>query len=308
MILTRIISGLGNQLFQWAVARSLAEKNQTEARLDISFYEQQSYSYSEDFPRPFKLKRFRIEAPIATKAQAAASPDFLRMRKHQRVWPKLQQKLRLRKFMTRIREPSFGFHPQVLEAGDNVYLDGYWASEKYFTSIAPIIRKEARVADPTIEDLADRFLAQHRQIGLPVVGVQVRKGDIHHLCAVLKRPDLAPTPLLPRDYFLRGMQHFGERCTFLMFSDSEKDLQLCRQEFQECKNITYVASNDDITDFVILQKCDHQIISNSTFGWWAAWLNPSPDKVIVAPQGWFAPNSPHLNTMSDLIPPKWLLR
>jgi hypothetical protein len=307
MIITRIISGLGNQLFQWAAGRALAEKNGTEVRLDIGFFEKTGFSYDEEFPRPFKLKHFRIKAGIATRAEVAAAPDFFHLPKTRRRWLTLLQRTGLRHFTPRIRETSFAFHPEVLEAGDGVYLEGYWASEKYFAAIAPIIRAEAQVADPKVEDFARCCLHGHRQPGVPVVGVQVRKGDIHYLCEVLKKPELAPMPLLKPDYFLRAMRHFGDRCTFLMFSDSAKDLQLCREEFKSCRNIAYVEGNDDITDFCMLQQCDHQIISNSTFGWWAAWLNRNPAKSVIAPRGWFAPASPHLATMSDLIPPGWRL-
>lgn len=307
MIITKVTSGLGNQLFQWAAGRSLAEKNRTEVRLDVSFFETQTFSYDEKFPRPFKLNRFRITAGIASPAQLAAAPDFRRLTpKRRRVYTVLQT-LKLRRFIPRIKEPSLAFHPQVLEAGDNVYLDGYWASEKYFAAIAPIVREEARIADPKIEDFARRYVSERRKPGVPVVGVQVRKGDIYHLCEVLKQPELAPTPLLKPDYFMRAMRHFGENCTFLLFSDSEKDIQLCQEEFKACKNIAYVTGNDDITDFAILQQCDHQIISNSTFGWWAAWLNSNREKTVIAPKGWYAPGSPHAHNMADLIPPTWQL-
>jgi len=139
MIITRIISGLGNQLFQWATGRALAEKNRTDLRLDISFYESQAFSYAAEFPRPFKLKRLRITAGIASPKELAAAPDFLRLPRRRRRWYSVLQRLRLRRFTPRIREPSFSFHPQVLDAGDDVYLEGYWASEKYFSGIAPII-------------------------------------------------------------------------------------------------------------------------------------------------------------------------
>ena len=68
-----------------------------------------------------------------------------------------------------------------------------------------------------------------------------------------------------------------------------------------------MSGNDDIADFAILQKCDHQIISNSTFGWWAGWLNENPDKTVVAPAGWFTPDSPHVHTLPDLVPATWKL-
>lgn len=307
MIITKIISGLGNQLFQWAAGRSLAEKNGTEVLLDIGFFSEQTYSYDKEFPRPFKLNQFRVTAGIASPAQVAAAPDFQRLTPRRRRVYTILRSLKLRRFTPRIKEQSFGFHPEILALGDNVYLEGYWASEKYFTSIAPIIRNEARLADSKIEDFAHRYIQERRKPGIPVIGVQVRRGDIYYLCEVLKKPEMAPTPLLKADYFIRAMQHFGDNCTFLMFSDSEKDLRLCQEEFKGCRNISFVSGNDDITDFAILQKCDHQIISNSTFGWWAAWLNSNKNKTVIAPRGWFSPVSPHRNTLGDLIPAGWTL-
>jgi hypothetical protein len=305
--MTRLVSGLGNQLFQWAVARALAEKHRTRVLLDLHAFKTQTFSYDAAFPRPFKLGNFRIKAAIATPAQVAAAPDFFQMNRYRRHAVTMLARLKLRPLVPRIREPSFSFHPEVLAAGDPVYLQGYWLSGKYFSAIAPIIREEARLVDETLWAHARRFVASHRRPGAPVVGVQVRRGDVHYLYTVLKKPELAPMPLVPRDYFMRAMRHFGDHCTFLLFSDSEKDLQLCREEFSDCKNIVYVAGNDDLADFAVLQQCDHQIISNSTFGWWAAWLNPKADKTVIAPREWYLPTSPHAATLSDLIPPGWTL-
>ena len=307
MITTQLISGLGNQLFQWAVARALAEKHHTEVLLDITAFKTQTFSYAAAFPRPFKLQRFKIKAGIATAAQTNAAPDFFKMSRYRRHRIMLLARLKLKTLIPRIREPAFSFHPEILEAGNPAYLSGYWSSGKYFEAIAPIIRQEAQLADDEIVERAHRFVAAHRQPGAPVVGVQVRRGDIHYLYTVLKKPELAPMRLITRDYFVSAMQRFGDRCTFLMFSDSEKDLQLCREEFKDCKRIIYVAGNDDVTDFAVLQACDHQIISNSTFGWWAAWLNPKRDKTVVAPRDWYLPTSPHANTLPDLIPSGWTL-
>jgi hypothetical protein len=308
VIISRIISGLGNQLFQWAAGHALAVRNETELRLDISFFNEQTFSYSENFPRSFKLKQLRVKAKVATPRELARAPDFSRLTRPRRRWYVLLRRLKLRRFLPRLKESSLCFQPAVLTAGPDVYLEGYWPSERYFESAASSIREEAQVADPRIESFVARVIHEHRRPGVPLIGVQVRKGDIRYLYEVLKTPEKAPMPLLPTEYFLRAMQHFAPNCTFLMFSDSADDIQLCKEEFKDCKNVTYMTGNDDITDFAILQKCDHQIISNSSFGWWAAWLNPNPRKTVVAPKNWFSASSPYLASAADLIPPSWILK
>lgn len=305
MIYTRISDGLGNQLFQWATALALAHKNGTEVRFDLRSFEHSQFSVDKAFPRTFKLNRFKISAQIAREEEMR--PMFGRSTLNH--WKPLVFAARLllkkRLILQYVKEPSLDFHPYILELGDSVYLEGYWASEKYFINIANIVRQQAQVQDERIREYASDFCERHRRMGIPLVGVQVRRGDVFHACEVLKKPGVMPMPVTRRDYFIRAMAEFGPKTVFLMFSDSARDIERCRSEFADCQNIHFVTGNDDVTDFAILQKCDHQIISNSTFGWWAAWLNPNENKTVIYPKNWYVPGSPADHNMSDMIPSRW---
>lgn len=307
MIYTRLSHGLGNQLFQWAAGYALARRNGTGISLDLQFFKDEKYSFDEEFPRPFKLNQFKISASVAADGDLASLVDVNHGRPIKRRINALLRVLGWPRLVLKVREPSLDFHPHILDLGNGTWLDGYWASEKYFEDFADGVRQEVQVRDVRVTAFADQYCNSHRKNGAPLVGVQVRRGDVYYLCEVLKKPEASPVPVMKRDYFLRAMEKFGENAVFLMFSDSPKDIELCRHEFADCRNIHYVSGQDDITDFSTLQRCDHQIISNSTFGWWAAWLNPNKDKKVIAPLNWYAPGSPHAHNMADMIPSTWEL-
>lgn len=307
MIYTRLSHGLGNQLFQWAAAYALAQKNGTDVTLDLQFFQDQKYSFDKEYPRPFKLNQFKISASVAKEGELARLVDVNNGRPIKRRINGLLRKWGWPRLILKVREPSLDFHPHILELGDWTCLDGYWASEKYFIGCADSVRQELQVRDGRVAQFADQYCNIHRKNGVPLVGVQVRRGDVYYMCEVLKKPEASPVPAMKREFFLKAMEKFGGNAIFLMFSDSPKDIELCRREFADCPNIHYVSGQDDITDFSILQRCDHQIISNSTFGWWAAWLNPNKSKKVIAPRNWYAPGSPHAHNMADMIPSTWEL-
>ena len=110
-------------------------------------------------------------------------------------------------------------------------------------------------------------------------------------------------PLLKEDYYLKGMENFPSSI-FLFFSDTDEDIKWCRDKFQN-ENRLFLHF-DDLIDFTIMQLCDHNIISNSTFSWWAAWINNNPNKIVISPKAdaWYGIEYSHYN-VSDLIPIEW---
>jgi len=109
-------------------------------------------------------------------------------------------------------------------------------------------------------------------------------------------------PLLKESYFRQAMGNYPSS-KYLFFSDTNEDIKWCKETFQSSDNI--FLHYDDLTDFTIMQLCDHNIISNSTFSWWAAWLNSNQEKKVIAPQIWFGVYYKEYN-LEDLIPEKWI--
>jgi hypothetical protein len=163
------------------------------------------------------------------------------------------------------REPSHSFSP--IPYSPFLEIEGFFQSEKYFKHHRDKLLKKFKSSFPYYPD--ER------------VAIHVRRGDY------LKVSDYHPVCDL--DYYQRAIDMFPADTKFLVFSD---DIDWCEQSF-EGKRFTHyqaiglISGLGDLDDFYLMSSCHHQIISNSTFSWWASWLNTNPDKRIIAPKQWF---------------------
>ena len=189
-----------------------------------------------------------------------------------------------------VDEPHFYFRPEVFEQPDFTNFHGYYQSEKYFKDFEKQIRKDLTFKE-SIGECAKSELQTHKR-ELPLVSVHVRRGDyltIHQ--------GLWHTPCNLK-YYQQAMQVFDD-VDFLFFSD---DMEWCKNNFAG-KNILYSEGKSAIMDFAMISLCDHNILANSSFSWWSAWLNNNPDKQVVATSNWFGPAGPQ--DTYDLIPDEW---
>lgn len=286
MIIVRLMGGLGNQLFQYALGRCLAARNQVPLKLDLSFYESQTL-------RSYRLDHFNIVASIASEEEVAHAAGVNRgwgYRVAQRLLPYHRRRV--------IRERQvFYFDSQVLQAGNKVYLVGYWQSERYFKEIAALLRQEIVIKNPP--DPANRELLDHIK-AVKSVSLHVRRADyvsnpltqaLHGICGL--------------DYYNQAIAYISKRVSqpcFFVFSD-EPDWT--RQNIRLDHPVTHVVHNGlerDYEDLRLMRHCKHHVIANSSFSWWGAWLAAHPDKIVVAPQRWL--NDPRYDT-TDLIPETW---
>tara|TARA_E500000305_G_C4024167_1_gene240742 strand:+ start:2001 stop:2858 length:858 start_codon:yes stop_codon:yes gene_type:complete len=210
------------------------------------------------------------------------------------------------------QQPGFEFDQTFFTAPDNCNFKGYFQSEKFFKDIDYVIRREFTFRDPQIEDYANNYISQLRQLhpGKEIVAFHNRRGD--NLPANsnydtkeggsfrTNKEDFHP--LLTEEYVHKSREEF-DNCVFLIFSDNKDDIEWCRENIVGDMHY-YSEGHTDLVDLAIMQRCDHNIISNSSFSWWAAWLNKNPEKRIVAPKDWFGKAYAHYN-MSDLIPSTW---
>ncbi len=195
-------------------------------------------------------------------------------------------------------EKQFNFEPWILSLKDPVYLDGYWQSERYFKEIEPTIRDEFRAKEP--------LAGKNKELGDLVLSVNA--ASLH-----VRRADYVTNPLANLwngtcdvDYYVRAISTIAstvENPHFFVFSD---DIEWARQNIPLDHNAVYVDHNNAATnyeDLRLMSLCKHNIIANSTFSWWGAWLNRNPDKVVIAPQKWF--QTPKMDTR-DLVPDTWI--
>lgn len=184
------------------------------------------------------------------------------------------------------REPSFRFHPITYRP--NMQLIGYFQSEKYFRHHRDRI---LQLFPPLPKDLEYIQRTYSQILAHPnSVGVQIRyfRHEVPaHLC-----------PQYGRDYFEKAMAQFPEDALFVISTNRPNFAKTILKDIK--KNMIFLKGEPDYIDLYILSMCQHNIISNSTFGWWAAWLNQNPDKKIICPL-----INAHTLPGEDFWPPEW---
>ena len=104
-----------------------------------------------------------------------------------------------------------------------------------------------------------------------------------------------------KDYYDEAMSRFPKGTKFVFFSD---DIEWCKETFGLSRRNIYIENQEDVLDLYLMSKIHNNIIANSSFSWWGAWLNEIEDKKVLTPPVWFGPKNTHL-TMKDLIPESW---
>ena len=291
MIVVRLIGGLGNQFFQYALARRLTYSNNGQFKLDVSYYRTGNSRI-----RTYGLRHFNIIENIATeddlKALGIEDKEGLRS-----FFGKALGRGKPADGNHRIVERAFGFDPEILKVPDNSYLDGYWQSEKYFADIADVIRAELTPRNK-MDDVNEAMASEIKHESS--VSLHIRRGDyvtnpenykFHGTCSL--------------DYYGRCIKGISQEVGsphFFVFSD---DIPWAKKNLKIDHPVTYVNHNDqenDFKDLYLMTKCKHHIIANSTFSWWGAWLAGNTDKIVFAPSKWF--NEPKPGE-EDLIPETW---
>ena len=178
---------------------------------------------------------------------------------------------------------------KALASVKDMILDGYFQSEKYFDK--ELVRELFAIDLITYEYIKTKYgkiLDQHP------VSVVVRRGDYLVLSAqyvICKMP-----------YYRKAMAYLGKDKMFLVISD---DIEWCKSHFKGY-NVFFVEDESPTVDLYLASLCTHHIISNTTFAWWGAWLNPNPNKIVVYPSIWMGPLNYKEKNVSDLCPPEWI--
>ena len=182
-------------------------------------------------------------------------------------------------------EPSFEYK-KIPYCGD-VMLDGYFQSEKYFGDYK---EKVVNLFDLTYRSSEiDEFI---NKLPRPITSIHIRRGDYLPLTDIFV--------ILDKEYYLSAMSVLEKSTSFLIFSD---DIDWAKQNF-DGRNIYFSESHDELFDFISMSKCDNNIIANSSFSWWASYLNKNKNKTVIGPKKWFNPSS-NLN-FKDILPEEWI--
>jgi hypothetical protein len=258
-------------------------------KLDLSEFENPNYRTA----RSYELSVFEITAEH-TVADDVASISTSAWRSIRRCFP---ERFRSRSGTAAI-ERHFQFDAAVLSLPDNVVMDGYWQSERYFADVAELVRGELSFKQPA----AGRNAEVAAEISTcNAVSLHVRRGDYAADPVVMSMHGVCPL-----DYYYRAVEYVVERVSdpvFFLFSDDPDWVRDHLKLHGSVRAVDHNGPDSGCEDLRLISQCDHQIIANSTFSWWGAWLNPNPHKIVVAPNQWFADES--LDT-SDLLPASWV--
>jgi hypothetical protein len=297
LIVTRLIGGLGNQMFQYAAGRALAQRLDAELKLDVSGFA--------NYPKRFyELGSFPIRATPASEAELVAfglRSKFLGLNLEPRWVVRARRRLRIgfRPGSSSIyHERHFRFDAQVRDLNPPVYLDGYWQSEKYFADCAELLRQEFTPQAP-LEPENAAMAARINAVN--AVSLHVRRGDYVNEPRINRYHGICSP-----DYYQNAVDFIARRAEgihLFVFSD---DHDWVRDNLRFALPTTLVAANSPdrgFRDMQLMAMCRHHIIANSSFSWWGAWLNSAHDKIVVAPKKWFRVGD---NDISDLIPHSWV--
>lgn len=286
MIIVKLKGGLGNQMFQYALGLKLSILNKDKVGLDTTSL--QYLNHKEGQFRPFDLKHFNIRFGVAK------TEDIKNLQYPFGFFSKIREKISHKIF----KKYYIGWYPELLEQKGDLYLDGYFQSEKYFKDIRDILLEDFTLKEPL--EKKSPSLLEHMK-NTESVSLHVRRGDYvtDHNTAWLGTCSL--------EYYTNAYNTIRDKTdkelVVFLFSD---DPDWVQEHIKLPTEMIAVSKKENLKDYeelVAMSKCKHNIIANSSFSWWGTWLNTNPDKIVIAPTPW---TNKHHSLHNDIIPKSWI--
>lgn len=277
MVKVKLWGGLGNQMFQYALGRALALKNRTYLQLDLSEYKVKDES-TDYISRNFELDIFNVQ--------------YVKEKKENLLVNKILNYVSPVKY---IQENGFTYDPSVLSQTGRLYMHGYWQCEDYFKFAEDKIRKDLTFKLPPHGKNLE-YLAEINSVN--AVSIHFRRGDYVNVQTAINFNGICSV-----DYYNEAICIIKDKVSnphFFVFSD---DLPWVKENIVFEDAHTFIEGNADSSsyeDMRLMAACKHNVIANSTFSWWGAWLNNNKSKVVVAPKNWFKTEK------TDIIPSNWI--
>jgi hypothetical protein len=286
MIIVKLTGGFANQMFQYAFAKKAMIMTNTKLKFDIE-------TFNENWALPHEKFGLCIFPKIAFEFSSKQENFFFK----RKTLFRSSFLLKVFKFVfgyNVVKEEEFSYKPELLlKFRKNTYIDGYWQSEKYFNDIR--------------QDLLSDFtfpLFEKNNLELSEVIQKSNSVSIHfRRCDYIKNEEHGVCSL---EYYYNAINYITvnlENPMFYVFSD---DITWVRENLKiefPVKYIDWNTGDKSYNDMHLMSLCKHNIIANSSFSWWSAWLNQNLNKIVIAPKKWF--NNRDWDT-SNLIPSTWL--
>ncbi len=297
IIILRLAGGLGNQLFQYAFARSIQHKYGGKIIFEL-------HTFKKDAQRDLSLNHFILNKDVINKKPTLFNEFvFFVIRVSARILQKLLLKI-LRNKTKRVKlltsigifiQESVTYFDYLFPSAFPIkYIAGNWFSEKFFFPVNQIIKKELIVKAEAS--------AKNKQISIQLknensVCVHIRRGDYTSIDNKI---------VCDFDYFERALIFIKQSLkspTFYIFSNTSKDIQWIKENYKFSVHVNYIdLNNSDYEELRLMTSCKHFVLSNSTFSWWASYLAENTNKIIVAPKKW---NNGQWN-MKDIYQDTWI--
>lgn len=295
MIIVKLKGGIGNQMFQYACGKALAHRYNVQLKLDHSFLEDKSKR--EDFTyRDYELSAFNIDLKLSL-GDLKYLGLFPPQNHLHRYYYKVKRIISGYEYWN---EKQFNFDYAIFDKGNKLCINGYFQSAKYFENISDIIRADFSFIPQNSDE--NHILLNHIQVAKNPVCVHVRRGDYltigggtaYNICSL--------------DYYKKAVNIIKNKVnnpTFFVFSADDPQWAINNLDigapFEIIGNQNTGAFGYE--NMRLMSLCRHNIIANSSFSWWGAWLNIDPAKIVIAPRKWF--NDETIDT-SDLLPETWI--
>ena len=290
MKIVRFIGGLGNQMFQQAFLIALEQTSGDKVYIDTSEYSRKQQHNGYELERVFGIKNLEANYKDISKFTCLF---------HNSLLNKIYTKLSFLRQSDIKEKHSYKYFPSILHQHKDGYYDGYWQCHKYFDTYRDIILKTFQF----IEFTDNRNIKLSRMISEDKnsVSIHIRRGDYlrHYLY----------NGLCGLDYYIAAIDKIkelkGPKLNFYIFSN---DTLWCKEniipclESNRCIIVDWNQRENSFRDMQLMSLCQNNIIANSSFSWWAAYLNTKKDTVIIAPQKWI--NQPLEYSMQL---PEWIL-
>lgn len=287
-IIVRLNGGMCNQMFEYAFGRGLSEKLNCALYFDDSGVLENRKAHVK-----YALGDFNTKVQFASKEMISSvlTPRFYLRRRLYKVF-----RIPFSYADTHLAEKSFGYDSDFEKITKSSYLEGLWQSPKYFENIADKIREEFRLKR---EDELKKHPLYGEISNSNSVAVHVRRGDY-----IKNRRYAKILYVCKEGYYRRAAEYMRSRVENPKFFVCSDDPTWVEQNLDLGGDFTLVKSKSHFEDFFLMQSCKHNIISNSTFSWWSAWLNTNPEKVVACPDRWFTAASK--NDGTSIEPDDWV--
>jgi len=295
VVIVKLTGGLGNQMFQYAAARAVALRRNSELKLDTGDFGNITGFAGVD-SRYYALGCFALDVKVATKDEIMACRESWRDSLPKGLRRSLDS-VTPASMLRYVKERQFNFDKRILSLGENVYMEGNWQSEKYFSDARGAIRSDFAFKGA----LSGRNMELASMMGqADAISLHVRRGDyvtnaktnaVHGTCTL--------------EYYGEAMKRAAADLAmphFFVFSD---DIAWTKANIKSEFPTTFADGNIErpYEDMHLMSLCKHHIIANSSFSWWGAWLGANPLKRVFAPPNWFASFD---KDTRDLIPERWV--